>query len=189
MKIEASLNNLRISPRKIRLVTDMIKGQDIDDAQVQLEHTVKKSSPVILKLLKSAVANAENNFGMDRSNLYVYDVQVGEGTKLKRWLPRAYGRATLILKRASNIYLTLAERVEGKNRKTKEQMEKDRKSREEAKKKLEKEIKEEREKTVSATGKASEDKTEKIFKEKKEEAQNKGGKKGWMKKMFQRKAG
>lgn len=199
MQVKAELNNLRISPRKTRLVSDMVKGQDVDDALVQLDHTVKRSSPILANLLKSAISNAENNFGMDRSNLYVYDVQVGEGMKLKRWLPRAFGRATLILKRSSNIYLTLEERVEGKNRKTKEQMEKARKDREVAKKKLEKEIKEERstsakvladkENTASPSAKTPEDKTEKIFKEKKEETQKKGGKKGWMKKMFQRKSG
>ncbi len=78
------------------------------------------------KLLQSAMANAENNFGLDKDNLFVSNIQVGGGPSLKRWLPRAQGRATLILKRTSQIDLELEERVEGKNRKSKEQMEKER---------------------------------------------------------------
>ena len=145
MKVTAKLKNLRISPRKVRLVANSIKGLDIDDAIFSLSNLTKRSGVSIEKLLKSAIANAENNFGLDRNNLYVYDVQVGEGPTLKRWLPRAYGRATSILKRSSRIYITLEERIEGKNRKTKEQLEKERKKREEEKKRMEKEIIEERE--------------------------------------------
>lgn len=193
MKVSAQLNNLRITPRKVRLVADLIKGRDVEDVKAQLRHIVKRSCPVIEKLLKSAIANAENNLGLDRDNLYVYDVQVGEGARLKRWLPRAFGRASQILKRTSNITLILEERVEGKNRKSKEQMEKIKKERTETKKKLEKEIQEERdkaEKKKPSSAKATEVKAEIPFREKKaEDEQKKGGKKGWMKKMFQRKAG
>ncbi len=123
MKVTAQLNNLRISPRKVRLAIDLIKSKDVEDARVQLKHLVKQSSPEIEKLIKSAIANAENNFGLDRDNLYVYDAQVGEGYRMKRWLPRAFGRASQILKRTSNVALVLEERIEGKNRKSKEQME------------------------------------------------------------------
>src|SRR3989338_8894019 len=183
MKVKAELNNLRISPRKIRLVARLIKDMDVDDAIIQLDNTIKKSSPKMLKLLKSAVANGENNFGLDRNNLYVYDVIVGEGIKLKRWLPRAYGRATLILKRASNIALVLEERVEGKNRKSKEQIEKEKKEREEEKKKIEKAALKEKEREAETKEQAL-PKKKTIGRE-----DQKGSKKGWMKTIFRRKSG
>lgn len=181
MKVIAKLNNLRISPRKVRLVTNSIKGVDVNKALSDLSFLVKRSSLPIEKLLKSAIANAENNFGLDRSNLYVYDVQVGEGSTLKRWLPRAFGRATPLLKKSSKINLVLEERVEGKNRKTKEQMDKEKKKREEDRKKIEKEMIKEREdeskKTVQAPAAG------KVIEEKKNAES-----KGWAKKIFRRKS-
>lgn len=186
MRVTAKIKNLRISPRKVRLVTSLIKGMDVNDAFVQLESTVKKSSHDVKKLLQSAVANAENNWGLDRDNLYVEKIQVGEGVRLKRWLPRAYGRATKIIRRTSRIDITLEERIEGKNRKSKEQLAKERKAREEKKKKMEKELKAEREK-MNKTEKTVE---EKLLREKsRDQEQKKRGEKGWMKKIFQRKSG
>jgi large subunit ribosomal protein L22 len=181
MKVIAKLNNLRISPRKVRLVTDSIKGADVSDALVGLSFLVKRSSQPVEKLLKSAIANAENNFGLDKDNLYVYDVQVGEGPTLKRWLPRAFGRATPLMKRSSKVNLVLEERIEGKNRKTKEQMEKEKKKREGERKKMEKEMMEEREVESKKTTVAPT--AGKVIEEKK----NIEGK-GWAKKMFQRKS-
>lgn len=193
MQVTAQLNNFRISPRKVRLATEMIKGQDVSDALVQLNNLVKRSSPDIEKLMRSAIANAENNFGLDRDNLYIIDIQVGEGHRMKRWLPRAFGRASQLIKRTSRVTITLSERIEGKNRKSKEQMAKEKKEREENKKKLEKEIQDERdklEKEKPETAKTIEVKSEIPFREKKnEEDQKRGGGKGWMKKMFQRKSG
>lgn len=190
MKVTAEIKSLRISPRKVRLVTDFVKGMNTDEALVQLKNTVKASTFPIEKLVKSAIANAENNFGLDRSNLYIFDIQVGEGQILKRWLPRAYGRATEIYKRNSRVYLTLEERVEGKNRKSKDQLEKERKEREEARAKMEKEILEQRKKEEEEGGKSAElAKTPMMKKELKEkESEGKKGGKGWMKKMFQRKS-
>ncbi len=185
MKATAKAGNLRISPKKVRLVANLIKGLDVSDARIRIDNTIKKSSPYITKILNSAVANAESNFGLDKDNLYVYDIQVGEGMKLKRWMPRAYGRATMILKRSSNVLITLEERVEGKNRKTKEQLAKEKNEREEARKKEEKEIEK---------GKKEEEKEEKIKEEfKKEFKEEKDIKKdsqkgGWMKKIFRRKS-
>jgi large subunit ribosomal protein L22 len=155
MKVNAQLNNLRITPRKVKLVADLICGLDIDDAIAQLNFTVKRTSPYMKKLLESAIANAENNFGLDRNNLYVFDAIVGAGASYKRWMPRAYGRASMILKRTSQINLILEERIEGKGRKTKEQMEKEKKQRADAKKKAEKERKEEKEKKDKTSGKES----------------------------------
>jgi len=180
MKVIAKLKSLRVSPRKTRLVTQSIKGVDVNDALVQLGYLIKKSSLPVEKLLRSAIANAENNFGLDKDNLYVYDIQVGEGTTLKRWLPRAFGRATPLRKRTSRITIVLEERVEGKNRKTKEQMEKEKKKRENERKKVEKEMIEERkdeeQKTISAPS------VGRVLEEKK------GAEKGWAKKIFQRKS-
>ena len=119
MKITAKLKNLRISPRKVRLVTNLIKGMDTENALVQLSNAVKGSSRAVEKLLRSAISNAENNFGLDKNNLLVSDVQVGEGPILKRWLPRAHGRATPLMKRTSNVYLVLDEKIEGMKKKTK----------------------------------------------------------------------
>lgn len=186
MKVTASLKNLRISPRKVRMVADLIGGLDIDSAQVQLENVIKRSSDPMMKLLNSAVANAENNFGLDKNNLYVYEVKVGEGAKLKRWLPRAFGRATLILKRSSNVLFILEERVEGKNRKTKEQMEKEKKDREEARKITEKKNEKEAiEKEKRAEEKFDNELTE--IKSKDTAKTVKGG--GWVNKVFRRKSG
>ena len=117
MQVSAKLNNLRRSPRKIRLVADLLRGLDAKEAENQLKFLVKGSALDFEKLLKSAIANAENNFGLDKDNLFVKDIIVNEGKKFKRWLPRAYGRASLILKRTSNIEMILAEKVEGKGRK------------------------------------------------------------------------
>lgn len=191
MKVTAQLNNLRISPRKVRLVADLIKNLDIEEAGIQAENIVKRSSPLMGKLLNSAVANAENNFGLDRNNLYVYDVRVGEGVKLKRWMPRAFGRASQILKRSSNITLILEERVEGRNRKTKQQMDKEKKEREEARKKSEQKMKEEKLKKEKESEEAKKsNKFEEIKLKKKEENESKKGERkgGWVKKFFRRKS-
>lgn len=119
MKVQATLKNLRIAPRKVRLVTHSLIGVDAREGLIQLEKQVKKSSRPIYDLLKSAVANATNNFGLDEANLYVFEVRVGDGLRLKRWLPRAFGRATPLLRRGSNVTLILEEKVEGRNRKEK----------------------------------------------------------------------
>jgi large subunit ribosomal protein L22 len=181
MKVSAKLNNLRISPRKVQLVANSIKGIDVAEALENLRHLIKKSSLPVEKLLKSAIANAENNFGLDKDNLYIYDIQVGSGTTLKRWLPRAFGRATPLLKKSSKINITLEERVEGKNRKTKDQLEKERKKKEEERKKMEKEIKEERETEDKKIADAPS--MSKIIEEKKTVES-----KGWAKKIFRRKS-
>jgi large subunit ribosomal protein L22 len=117
MIVSAKLKSLRKSPRKVRLVSDMLKGLDVEKAQNQLKFLVKGSVPHFEKLLKSAVANAEINFGLDKNNLYIKDIIVNEKTKMKRWLPRAHGRASLLLKRTCSVEIILDERVKGKGRK------------------------------------------------------------------------
>ncbi len=116
MKVQAKLKNLRISARKTRLVTRGLVGIDAREAAIQLSKQVKKSSGPIAMLLKSAVANAVNNFGLAEENLYVADIQVGEAATLKRWLPRAFGRATPLLRRGCHVTIILDEKVEGKGR-------------------------------------------------------------------------
>ncbi len=111
MEIRAKGNNLRMSPRKIRLVAGLIRGLEVEKARIQLEFNKKIASKPLLKLLDSAIANAVENFNADRSNLMVKSVTVDGGPTLKRWMPRAHGRATPLRKRTSHVILTLAEVV------------------------------------------------------------------------------
>lgn len=196
MKVTATLKNLRTSPRKVRLVANLIKGMDAKTALVQLQQVIKKSSLDFEKLVKSAVANAENNFGLDRDNLYIADVQVGEGPKLKRWLPRAHGRATLLLKRTSRIDIVLEEREEGKNRKSKEQLEKERAEKQAQKQKMIEEIMKQQAEAEKESVKEAEVVEEKVVKKtaapqkrtsrKTEAVKGKDG--NWVNKVFQRKS-
>ena len=109
MEVKASLKYLRISPRKTRLVAEMIKNLPVIKAEAQLMFNKKLSSEPILKLLKSAVSNAENNFHLNKDNLFVKIIRVDEGPALKRWRPRAKGAAFSIKKRTSHIHLILGE--------------------------------------------------------------------------------
>ncbi len=113
MQITAQLKNLRITPRKVRLISGLIKGMDAAAAKSQLDHLVKKSSRPMSKLLDSAVANARNNFGLVKDNLFVKDVIVDEGMKLKRFRPKGFGSTSPILKRTSRIRIILEEKVPG----------------------------------------------------------------------------
>ena len=101
---------IRISPRKVSIVLDLIRGKDVKLAEATLKHTPKAASEILLKLLKSAVANAEANHEMDTSNLYVSHVSVSKGPILKRIRPRAQGRAFRIHKMTSHITLALKEK-------------------------------------------------------------------------------
>ncbi|MSR76418.1 MAG: 50S ribosomal protein L22 [Candidatus Ryanbacteria bacterium] len=107
-KVHAYLNSLRIAPRKVRLVTDMVKGMDVRVAEVQLRSLPKRGAEPILKLIRSAVANAHHNAKVSMSTpLVITDFRVDEGRTLKRSMPRARGRAFPIRKRTSHISLTL----------------------------------------------------------------------------------
>jgi len=107
MKIVAKLNYFRISPRKARLVADCIRGMDAEKAEIQLRFLNKKAAGPVLKLLKSSIANAQNNFGVEKEDLFISEIQVNEGPVLKRWRARAMGRAASIMKRTSHIIITL----------------------------------------------------------------------------------
>jgi large subunit ribosomal protein L22 len=111
MTVIAKLRYLRIAPRKVRLMADLIRGKRIEEAQNILNFKVKKTSLPLLKLLKQAVANAKNNFQLDESNLYIAKILVDEGPKYKRWRARARGRAEEIQKKTSHITVILDEIV------------------------------------------------------------------------------
>ena len=107
--MKAFLKNYRQSPRKVRLVADLIRGKKVDEAEVVLDFTAKRATSHFKKLLSSATANAKQNFGIERDNLYIKEVQVNKGVTLKRWRARARGSAFPINKRSCHITLILAE--------------------------------------------------------------------------------
>ncbi|NLN50595.1 MAG: 50S ribosomal protein L22 [Acholeplasmataceae bacterium] len=113
MEARAVAKTVRVAPRKARLVVDLIRGLDVKEAQAVLLYTPKAASPIILKLLNSAISNAENNHEMDVSQLYVKEIYVNEGVRLKRMLPRAKGQADIIQKRTSHITIVVAEKATG----------------------------------------------------------------------------
>ena len=110
MEARAYLKNARIAPRKVQIVLDLIRGKDTETAMAILQHTPKSACEYLEKLLKSAIANAENNFGMDRDNLYMSECFVCPGPIMKRIMPRAQGRAFRILKRTSHVTLAVKEK-------------------------------------------------------------------------------
>lgn len=108
MEVHASLRRLRMSPRKVRLVVDLVRGLPVRDAEIRLSFLDKAASRPVLKLLKSAVANAEHNFKLDPSALVIRTIAADEGPTYKRFRPRAFGRAGAIRKRTTHVTITLA---------------------------------------------------------------------------------
>jgi large subunit ribosomal protein L22 len=100
-------NYVRISPQKVRLVCDQIRGKPVDEALATLEFTPRKGAKLVARVLRSGIANAENNQNLDVDSLFVKRIEVGPGPTLKRFLPRAQGRATPLLKRTSHITIVL----------------------------------------------------------------------------------
>ncbi len=113
MQVQSQLNNLRIAPRKVRTLTNIIKGMNAIDARHQLVYITKRSSTPVSKLIDSAVANAANNFGLVKENLFIRDVIVNEGRKLKRYRPKGFGSSSPIEKKTSHITIILEEKVPG----------------------------------------------------------------------------
>jgi large subunit ribosomal protein L22 len=107
---KAAANHVRIAPRKARLVVDLIRGKAVGDAIAILRHTPKTASPIVEKILNSAIANAEHNYSMDPNKLVVSQVYVNEGPTMKRFMPRAQGRASKINKRTSHITVVVSEK-------------------------------------------------------------------------------
>ncbi len=112
MEVIAKLNNLRISPRKVRLVAGLVRGKTAGEARAFLSFCVKKGALPFKKLFDSAIANAKNNFHLKEEELCVVGIKVDEGRKLKRWRARARGRACRIEKKTSNVTLILGEKKE-----------------------------------------------------------------------------
>jgi len=110
MKVQAKaqLKSLRVSPRKVRLVIDLIRGLDVERALNELTFSKKAAARPVKKLLESAVANAVHNQSIKREGLTIETVYVDEGRVLKRWMPRAMGRATPLRKRSSHITIVLS---------------------------------------------------------------------------------
>src|SRR5699024_6471288 len=113
MQAKAVAKSVRIAPRKVRLVVDLIRGKRVGEALAILRYTQRVFSPVVEKVLQSAVANAEDNYEMDTDQLVISDAVVDEGVTLKRFRPRAQGRASGINKRTSHITVVVTEKKEG----------------------------------------------------------------------------
>ena len=103
----ASAKYVRVAPRKVQVVLDLIRGKRVDDALAIIMYTPKAASPVVEKLLNSAIANAENNLEMDRETLYVAECYANQGPTLKRYWARSHGRADMIKKHTSHITIVL----------------------------------------------------------------------------------
>jgi large subunit ribosomal protein L22 len=109
MEVRARLRFVRIAPRKARLVADMIRGKGSEEALNILTFTKKAAAKIVIKLLKSAIANATQKKTIDIDRLYIKKITVDEGSTMKRFQPRALGRATMIRKRTSHITIVLDE--------------------------------------------------------------------------------
>ncbi len=107
---KATLRYARISSRKVKIVADLVRGKNVDEALAIIKYTPKASSEILEKLLKSAIANAENNHYMTRANIYIAEIYANQGPTLKRIRPAAKGSAVRIRKRTSHITIVLRER-------------------------------------------------------------------------------
>ncbi len=110
MEAKAIAKYVRTSPRKAGQICSLVRGKNVDEALAILKYMPQKSADIIAKVVKSAVANAENNMNMDPKKLYVSEVYANQGPTLKRFMPRAQGRATGIRKRTSHIGVVVRER-------------------------------------------------------------------------------
>ncbi len=109
MEAKAKLMGVKMSPQKVKLVVDLVRGKSVSEACDILDFTKKYAAPVVSKLIKSAAANAVNNRKMDEASLYIKEIWVGPGRTLKRFMPRAKGSASRILKRTSHIYVVVSD--------------------------------------------------------------------------------
>ena len=103
VEIKAQLNHLRISPRKVRLVADVIRDMDVKRAELELQHRLKRSAEPLLKLLRSAVSNAKHDFQLSEDQLYIKKILVNPGPVFKRFRARAFGRAAPVRRRTSHV--------------------------------------------------------------------------------------
>ena len=106
----AFVRDIRVTPRKIRLVVDLVRGKNVDDALALLTRVNRAASAPVAKAIKSAAANATNNFGMDKAGLYIAEIQAADGIRMKRFEPRGKGSSSPLVKRTCNLNLTIKER-------------------------------------------------------------------------------
>lgn len=106
----AIAKDVRVTPRKVRLVLDLVRGKDVEEALAILKNVNRSASAPVAKIVKSAAANATNNFGMDKNKLYVAEIQASDGIKMKRFMPRGKGNSSGLVKRTSNIRCIVKER-------------------------------------------------------------------------------
>jgi len=191
MEIKANVKHLRTSARKARLVVDLVRGMQVEKALDQLKFVNKRITKSVAKLINSAIANAENTYELSRNNLFIKEIRVDEGATLKRWMPRAHGRATPIRKRTSHIKLVLGEIKDSGEKKAKKQ-------KIDAPVKLGEQMKETKTEKKDSKKIDSKKETEDKTKEKTVEARpgshsknanNEGGSKGFAEKVFRRKSG
>lgn len=114
MEIKAKLKNLRMSAQKTRLVVDVIRKMSALEALDQLKFVNKLAAKPVADLINSAIANAVNTYNLDKTNLFIKEIKVDEGLTLKRWMPRAHGRATSVRKRSCHVSVSLGEIKETK---------------------------------------------------------------------------
>lgn len=107
----AIAKDVRVTPRKVRLVLDLVRGKDVEEALAVLKNVNRSASAPVAKIVKSAAANATNNFGMDKNKLYVAEIQASDGIKMKRFMPRGKGSSSGLVKRTSNIRCIVKERI------------------------------------------------------------------------------
>lgn len=110
MEVKASVRHIRISPRKVRIVIDLVRGKSVDEALTLLKFIPKRASEPIAKVIKSAAANAEHNFNLNKEALVVSQAFVDQGPTMKRFHPRQRGQAFPILKRTSHITILVKEK-------------------------------------------------------------------------------
>lgn len=170
MEVKASLKHLRISPRKVRLVANLIRGLETEAAISQLKFLNKKAARPVLKLLESAIANATNNYNLDKKNLRIKEIRVEDDKTLRRWLPRAHGRATILRKRMSHVYIVLSEIVSSGKKEAKKVV-------------VEEPVK------LEELGKKTKAGAKEDVKTKTKETKRKASSKGFANRVFQRKAG
>jgi large subunit ribosomal protein L22 len=176
-KIIVKTKYIRISSKKIRLVIDVIRGMDVELAENQLKFIPKRACHPVLKLLNSAIANAKHNFDFKKENLYIKEITVNQGPTLDRWMPRAFGRAAPIRKRTSHITIILDQKEKTKKEQVAKKSQKD-KDKVEILSKTE----------LSNEIKSNESETKQFTKTKKDKIKFKD-KRGFIKKIFNRKSG
>jgi large subunit ribosomal protein L22 len=110
MQAKAEAKYVRVSPRKVKPICDLVRGKNVKEAQAILKFTPRKGAETMLKVLNSAIANAENNHNMNVEELYIADVYANQGPTMKRWKAGSMGRANPILRRTSHIGVVVAEK-------------------------------------------------------------------------------